>query len=77
MPYKSAAPKILNAIQGANHILLISHEKPDGDTLGSALALAQFLTKGKKEHKHYPNYQPQYPKDWYDYRYLYLPNCQF
>ncbi len=53
MPYKSIAPKILDSIKNSNHILLISHEKPDGDTLGASLALAHFLTKENKKYKHF------------------------
>lgn len=41
--------KIFDSISRANNILLISHQRPDGDTLGSALALAElFLNLDKK-----------------------------
>lgn len=53
MPYKTNAPKILEAINNSNHILLVSHEKPDGDTLGSSLALAHYLHHKNKKHKHF------------------------
>ncbi len=53
MPYKTNARQILTAISGANHILLISHEKPDGDTLGASLAMSKFLEKEKIVHKHF------------------------
>ncbi|MBD3359765.1 MAG: hypothetical protein GF365_03625 [Candidatus Buchananbacteria bacterium] len=53
MPYKRVAPQILGVINNSNHILLVSHEKPDGDTLGASLALANFLEKQKKAHKHF------------------------
>ncbi len=53
MIYRQTAPKILNAIQNANHPLLISHEKPDGDTLGASLALAHYFNKNNKPHKHF------------------------
>ncbi len=40
--------KINEAILGANNILIATHEKPDGDACGSALALALYLqTLGK------------------------------
>lgn len=53
MIYKQVAPQILDAIKKANNILLISHEKPDGDTLGASLAVAQFLDKQGKTHVHF------------------------
>ena len=53
MPYKQVAPQILEAINNSDHILLISHEKPDGDTLGAALAMAHYLEKVQKQHKHF------------------------
>jgi len=59
--YKQVAPKILDQIKRSDHILLISHEKPDGDTLGSSLALAHYLEKAKKNHKHFcPDLPPVY-----------------
>jgi len=53
MPYKTNAPKILDAIKKSDHILLVSHEKPDGDTLGASLALAHYLDSENKQYKHY------------------------
>jgi phosphoesterase RecJ-like protein len=53
MIYRQTAPKILAALQNANHPLLISHEKPDGDTLGASLALAHYFQKNNKIHKHF------------------------
>jgi len=53
MPYKKNASPILNKILEANNILLISHEKPDGDTLGSGLALSRYFTNLKKNHHHF------------------------
>lgn len=64
MPYKSNAPQILDAINNSNHILLVSHEKPDGDTLGASLALAHFLTKENKKHKHFC---PDKPADYFSF----------
>jgi bifunctional oligoribonuclease and PAP phosphatase NrnA len=56
--YKTNAPQILAAIKNANNILLVSHEKPDGDTLGAALAMSRYLDKENKEHLHYCADQP-------------------
>ena len=53
MHYKKNAQPILNAINQAQNILLVSHEKPDGDTLGASLALAHFLEKLNKKYKHF------------------------
>ncbi|TSC56081.1 MAG: phosphoesterase RecJ domain-containing protein [Parcubacteria group bacterium Gr01-1014_18] len=43
--------KILAAIENAVHILLVTHQKPDGDALGSVLALSHFLESKGKRHK--------------------------
>lgn len=40
--------KAIELIKGANNIVLICHVNPDGDTLGSALALRGFLQKKGK-----------------------------
>jgi len=53
MQYKTHGPIILDRIKDANHILLVSHEKPDGDTLGASLAMAQYLNKEQKKYKHF------------------------
>jgi len=45
--------KIFEAISEANHILLISHQRPDGDTLGSALALAETFDNLNKNYTHF------------------------
>lgn len=47
--YKQAWQKMLNA----EHIVLVSHVHPDGDTLGSALALYDVLTQAGKKVTHY------------------------
>ncbi len=61
MPYKSVAPQILDSIKKSNHILLISHEKPDGDTLGASLAMAHFFDRENKKYKHFcPDKPPAY-----------------
>ncbi|HEY3306852.1 MAG TPA: bifunctional oligoribonuclease/PAP phosphatase NrnA [Desulfuromonadaceae bacterium] len=41
--------KIINEIDSARSFLLTSHENPDGDAIGSTLALASFLRKIGKE----------------------------
>lgn len=70
MPYRKVAPQILDQICKANHILLISHEKPDGDTLGASLALSNFLTKQGKRHKHFcADPHPEY--------FNYLPRIEY
>ncbi|MFC1598540.1 bifunctional oligoribonuclease/PAP phosphatase NrnA [Patescibacteria group bacterium] len=53
MPYKTHGPAILDKIKKAEHILLVSHEKPDGDTLGASLAMAQYFNKEDKKYKHF------------------------
>jgi phosphoesterase RecJ-like protein len=58
MTYQQTAVKILETISNSNYILLISHEKPDGDTLGSSLALANFLDTLAKKYTHFCSDQP-------------------
>lgn len=41
--------KILNEIRGASSFLVTSHVSPDGDAVGSSLALASFLRRIGKE----------------------------
>ncbi len=45
---KTLAPKILLAIDQSKNILLHCHPAPDGDSLGSVLAMSQFLISKKK-----------------------------
>jgi phosphoesterase RecJ-like protein len=45
--------KIFEAISKAEKILLIAHERPDGDTLGSVAAFSIFLDQLKKDYKIY------------------------
>lgn len=47
--YQEAWQKMLHA----NHILIVSHVHPDGDTLGSALALYEVLKNAGKKVSHY------------------------
>ncbi len=49
--YQEAWQKMLDA----NHILIVSHVHPDGDTLGSALALYEVLKNAGKKVTHYNN----------------------
>lgn len=58
MIYRQTAPAILAAITNANHPLLISHEKPDGDTLGAGLALSHYLNNEGKNHKYFCQDKP-------------------
>lgn len=53
MIYRQTAPQILAAIQNSRHPLLLSHEKPDGDTLGAGLALANYLDLINKNYKYF------------------------
>lgn len=47
------AKKIHKAIMNAPEILIISHQNPDGDTLGSASAMATFLKQINKQFELY------------------------
>lgn len=40
---------VINSINTASKILIAAHEKPDGDAIGSALALARILNNNGKE----------------------------
>jgi phosphoesterase RecJ-like protein len=47
--YLADVQKTVELLKGADHILIIAHEFPDGDTIGSSFALGYALTKlGKK-----------------------------
>ncbi|MFH1173043.1 MAG: DHH family phosphoesterase, partial [bacterium] len=45
MDYRPIYQKIFERINQANNILLLTHQKPDGDALGSIGALADYLQK--------------------------------
>ena len=46
--FKKTYAQIIDAIAQANHVLIVSHRKPDGDTIGSGLALRHYCaTLGK------------------------------
>ena len=47
--HRNQIPELLSAIQKADSILLFSHISPDGDTIGSALALKMLLTRLQKQ----------------------------
>lgn len=49
MPERTAK-QIYNQIQNSEHILLIPHQNPDGDALGSVTALIRFLEKLEKKY---------------------------
>lgn len=49
----TTARQIHEHIQGANTLALVSHQNPDGDTLGSALAFAEYLISLGKSVKIY------------------------
>lgn len=42
--------QIFGAINAASHVMLVMHQKPDGDTAGSALAMAHYLDAIEKPH---------------------------
>jgi phosphoesterase RecJ-like protein len=44
---------ILKTINQSRFPLLVSHEKPDGDSLGASLALSQYMAKNGKDHKYF------------------------
>lgn len=49
----NTASQFINLINQRSNILIICHNKPDGDTLGSSLAFAHYLDKIGKKHTHY------------------------
>jgi len=58
MIYNQISPLIFDCIKNAKNILLISHENPDGDTLGAALALANYLKSENINHQLYCQDKP-------------------
>ena len=44
-----AADECLRALSGANHVVITSHPKPDGDAVGSTLALKRILDGAGKQ----------------------------
>ncbi|NCF75000.1 MAG: hypothetical protein GWO87_00745 [Xanthomonadaceae bacterium] len=45
--------KIESAIQSAKNILIIAHQRPDGDALGSIFAIKKYLEKKRKNYQIY------------------------
>jgi phosphoesterase RecJ-like protein len=43
--------RILTALQASKRILIVSHRKPDGDTIGAALALAHYCERVGKPYR--------------------------
>lgn len=61
--YHLSSQAILQEIQKAEKILIISHQKPDGDTLGANLALRKYLANlGKDVHSFCDSEIPDYLK---------------
>ena len=58
MDTKQIIKKIYDAINKSENILLISHRNPDGDTLGSCLALAHYLETLNKNYTVYCSESP-------------------
>ncbi|HLP53953.1 MAG TPA: bifunctional oligoribonuclease/PAP phosphatase NrnA [Fluviicola sp.] len=57
----SEAQSILSALQTAGRIVIVSHKSPDGDSVGSSLALYQLLKKwGKNAHVVHPDAAPDF-----------------
>ncbi|MDD5340979.1 MAG: DHH family phosphoesterase [Patescibacteria group bacterium] len=50
---ENSSKNILKTIKDSRFPILISHEKPDGDTLGASLAFAQYLTNLGKPFVHF------------------------
>ncbi|MFA4873396.1 MAG: DHH family phosphoesterase [Patescibacteria group bacterium] len=53
------AKSVLSAIQAADHILVVTHQKPDGDAVGSAAAMVGYLEKLGKESLVFCQHPPQ------------------
>ncbi|PIW36498.1 MAG: hypothetical protein COW24_04785 [Candidatus Kerfeldbacteria bacterium CG15_BIG_FIL_POST_REV_8_21_14_020_45_12] len=47
---KTIYQDILKEIDAASHVMLVMHQKPDGDTAGAALALSHYLDTLEKPH---------------------------
>lgn len=58
---KRLAGKILQLIEDSSNIIIVSHENPDGDAIGSTLAFSHFLNNiGKKNEIWLPGHFPDY-----------------
>ncbi|MBN1326302.1 DHH family phosphoesterase [Candidatus Falkowbacteria bacterium] len=60
MHNEHGAKQIYKAINTARYPLLISHENPDGDTLGASLALSYHLNNGGRSYEHFCIDKPAY-----------------
>ncbi|MEK7516297.1 MAG: DHH family phosphoesterase [Patescibacteria group bacterium] len=49
MPSNSTAKEVLSAALASERLMLVSHRKPDGDTLGSALAFGHMIERFGRE----------------------------
>jgi len=58
MPDSIVNKKIFDLILKSNKILLISHQRPDGDTLGAGLAMANFLDRLGKARELFSVHRP-------------------
>lgn len=50
---QNEARQFINLVKERQKLLLVSHAKPDGDTLGSSLAFAHYLDSINKEYTHF------------------------
>ncbi len=65
---KTVPEQILNIVNAASHIILVTHVHPDGDALGSLLGLADILeSQGKKVFR--------YLEEPVSHLYDFLPDC--
>lgn len=48
-----ASQQFIDLVKERNNILMVSHHKPDGDTLGSSLAFAHYLESINKSYRHF------------------------
>jgi len=53
---------MLSLIKSSHYILIVTHKNPDADTIGSALALSNFMFENKIKHKVY-NISNQIPRN--------------
>lgn len=64
MEYQIISDKIKNAIDKASNVLLVCHQNPDGDTLGSALSIAHVFDLTGKD---YTVFCPDKPADFFSF----------
>lgn len=51
MKYQELSEKFLNYIKQTDNILVVSHQNPDGDTLGAGFALGEWLISQNKKYR--------------------------